>query len=126
MNDPVLDMLTRVRDRPALYLGQHSAEALFLFLAGYVAAVGDLTARDTSGYGAFVEGLYAKYGYGGGGHSWAWVLGQAAGGGRGRAGSVLRGAGGVPAKARRTSRCTGPGGHESFLRAIAHGCPPGR
>ena len=76
----MLDILVRLRDRPAMYIGQHSAEALFLFLVGYTAAVGDHTDLDTSRYGAFIDGLYAKYRYGGGGHSWAWVLGQAAGG----------------------------------------------
>src|SRR5262249_51965126 len=80
MDDPILDMLDRLRTSPAMYIGQHSAEALFLYLAGYRNAVADHTARNTALYEAFIEGLYAKYGLGGGGHSWAWVLGQAAGG----------------------------------------------
>ena len=79
MGDPVLDMLARLRGCPAMYIGRHSAEALFLYLAGYRDAVHAHAGGDTSGYGAFIEGLYAKYGRGGGGHSWAWVLGRAAG-----------------------------------------------
>jgi hypothetical protein len=80
MGDPVLDMLGRLRERPAVYIGRYSAEALFMFLAGYTAALEDHTSCDVSRYRAFIEGLYAKYGYGGGGHSWAWVLSQTAGG----------------------------------------------
>jgi hypothetical protein len=80
MSDPVLDVLTRLRERPAMYIGRHSAEDLFLFLVGYTAALQDHSALDISEFSTFIEGLYAKYGYGGGGHSWAWVLGQEAGG----------------------------------------------
>ena len=80
MSDPVLETLTRIREQPAVYIGRRSAEALFLFLAGYVTAVQNHTALDLSRYQAFIDGLYAKYGYGDGGHSWAWVLGQVAGG----------------------------------------------
>ena len=76
----MLDMLARLRDRPALYIGRHSAEALFLYLAGYRDAAADLAGWDMGRYQAFVDGLYAKYGRGGGGHSWAWVLGRVAGG----------------------------------------------
>ena len=80
MSDPVLDMLGRLRQRPALYIGSYSAEALFMFLCGYTAAMRDHTPLDISRYRAFIDGLYGKYGRGDGGHSWAWVLAQEAGG----------------------------------------------
>jgi hypothetical protein len=80
MRDPVLDMLGRLRERPALYIGSDSGEALFMFLCGYTAALRDHTALDVSQYRAFIDGLYAKYGRGGGGHSWAAVLSREAGG----------------------------------------------
>jgi hypothetical protein len=80
VGDPLLAMLIRLRERPAMYIGRYSAEALFTFLLGYSVAVHDLTFRDTTKYEAFIEALYAKYGRGGGGHSWAYVLGQATGG----------------------------------------------
>jgi hypothetical protein len=80
VGDPVLDMLARLRECPAMHIGRHSAEALFLYLAGYTDAVHDHTAHVTSRYAAFIDGLYAKYGRGGGGHGWASVLGEAAGG----------------------------------------------
>ena len=80
MDDPVLDLLYRVRKCPAMYVGRHSAEALFMFLGGYVMALVDHTSHDCSRYAAFIEGLSVKYGTGGGGRSWAWVLSRAAGG----------------------------------------------
>jgi hypothetical protein len=79
-DDPMLDMLIRLQQHPAQYIGKHSVEALFLYLAGYRDAARDLSDRDSSRYSEFVEGLYAKYGRGGGGNSWAWVLDQVAGG----------------------------------------------
>lgn len=79
MDDTVLSMLDRLRERPVMYIGGHSAEALFLFLGGYTSALRDHTDLDTSQYHRFIDGLYARYGRGGGGHSWAWVLGEAAG-----------------------------------------------
>jgi len=79
MNDPVLDMLDRLRLRPAMYIGRHSAEALFLYLVGYKTAVRDQTTADIAQYDAFIDSLYAKYGRGGGGDSWARVLGHVAG-----------------------------------------------
>jgi len=54
--------------------------ALFLFLAGYRAALREHTDLDLSGYATFIEGLYDRYGRGGGGHSWAYVLTEVAGG----------------------------------------------
>lgn len=80
MGDPVLEMLDRLRDRPAVYIGRYSAEALFMYLVGYTAALGDHTSLDLSRYQEFIDGLYSKYGRGGGGHSWGWILNQAAGG----------------------------------------------
>ena len=80
MDDPVLNMLVRLRSCPAMYIERHSAEALFLYIAGYRNALRDHATGDTARYGEFIDGLHAKYGYGGGGHSWAWVLGQVAGG----------------------------------------------
>ena len=80
MSDPILDKLAQMRSRPPLYIGKYSAEALFTYLAGYVGALLDHTDLNLTQYEQFIEGLYARYGYGGGGHSWAWVLGQSAGG----------------------------------------------
>jgi hypothetical protein len=51
-----------------------------MFLQGYTAPIGDHTLLDCSQYVAFIQGLYAKYGHGGGGHPWAWVLTHSAGG----------------------------------------------
>ena len=79
MGDPILDMLTRLRERPAFYLGRCSAETLFIYLQGYSQALEEHTTFDISKYVAFIESLYVKYGKGGGGHSWAWVLGQVMG-----------------------------------------------
>ncbi len=80
MDDPILDALRRIQTAPALYIGSHSAEKLFLYLCGYRDALSDHAAFDTSRYAAFIDHLYAQYGTSGGGHSWAWVLGQTAGG----------------------------------------------
>ena len=80
MVDAMLESVARIRHRPAMYVGAHSAEALFLYLAGYTAALQEHTNIDLTQYREFTEGLYAKYGRGGGGHSWAWVLGRKAGG----------------------------------------------
>jgi hypothetical protein len=63
-----------------MYIGEHSAEALFLYLTGYSSALQEHTKIDLTQYREFEECLYAKYGRGGGGHSWAWVLGQKTGG----------------------------------------------
>lgn len=80
MADLVLEGIAKMRDRPAIYIGEYSANAMFLFLAGYVSALRDHTKIELTIYHQFIEGLYDKYGRGGGGHSWAWVLGQRAGG----------------------------------------------
>jgi hypothetical protein len=80
MVDPILELLDKVRIRPNLYIGRHSVEALRMYLIGYQAALMDHTDLDLTRYDALIEGLYTKYGYGGGGNSWAWVLAQAAGG----------------------------------------------
>jgi hypothetical protein len=79
MADLVFDLLAKIRQRPALYLGRRSAEALWMYLGGYTDALGDHTDYDFTRYVEFINGLYAKYGRGGGGHSWAWVLGHTAG-----------------------------------------------
>jgi hypothetical protein len=63
-----------------MYIGRYSVEALFMFLGGYTAAVQNQSDVSLTQYREFIDGLYAKYGFGGGGHSWAWVLGQKAGG----------------------------------------------
>lgn len=52
---------------------------MFLYLAGYIAALQDHTSIDLSQYTRFIESLYEKYGRGGGGHSWARVLGKKTG-----------------------------------------------
>ena len=80
MNDPIFELLGKLQVTPALYIGSHSAEKLFMYLCGYKDALRDHSDFDISRYQDFIEYLYAKYGMGGGGHSWAWVLGQAAGG----------------------------------------------
>ena len=80
MTDPLLQLLVELRDRPVLYIGRYSITALFLFLAGYRAALREHTALDLSDYETFIEGLYDRYGRGGGGHSWAYVLTEVAGG----------------------------------------------
>ncbi len=80
MSDPILDMLERLCERPTMYIGQHSVESLFLFLAGYKASLRDHTDHNTSRYDVCIDSLYAKYGHGGGGHSWARVLSEAANG----------------------------------------------
>lgn len=51
-----------------------------MFLVGYSVALQNHTDLNVSRYREFIDSPYAKYGYGGGGNSWAWVLGQAAGG----------------------------------------------
>jgi hypothetical protein len=79
MADPVLESIARTRHRPTMYFGAHSAEAMFLYLAGYSVALKDHTNIDLTQYGEFLESLYTKYGRGGGGNSWAWVLGQKTG-----------------------------------------------
>lgn len=79
MTDPLLHLLAEMRDRPVLYIGRCSVEALFLFLAGYRAALREHTDLDLSDYETFIEGLYERYGRGGGGHSWAGVLAEVAG-----------------------------------------------
>ena len=80
MGDPILEMLGRLRQRPNLWIGEHSVDALRRYLNGYAEAIRENTNLDITRYSDFIEGLYAKYGRGGGGHSWAWVLTQAAGG----------------------------------------------
>jgi hypothetical protein len=62
-----------------MYIGEHSARAMFLYLEGYRAALRDHTKIDLSQYAEFIDSLYAKYGRGGGGHSWAWVLAEKTG-----------------------------------------------
>ncbi len=79
MADPILERLNLLRERPAMYIGGYSAEKLFQYLVGYRDALQDHTVKVMSRYEAFIERLYTKYGYGGGGHSWAYVLGQVAG-----------------------------------------------
>ena len=71
MVNPVFEMLASVRQRPALYIGTHSVGALWMYLIGYSAALEDHTDFDLTRYDDFIDGLYAKYGRGGGGHSWA-------------------------------------------------------
>ena len=78
--DPVFAVLDLIRPRPGMYIGKASARALFQFLNGYIAALRDHTALGFTEWHAFVEVLYGRYGYGGGGESWARVLGRAAGG----------------------------------------------
>jgi hypothetical protein len=80
MDDPILELLGRARTCPAMYIGKHSAEHLFLYLVGYRQAIQERTELDTSRFSRFIESLYEKYGAGGGGHSWAWVLSHKAGG----------------------------------------------
>jgi hypothetical protein len=80
MNDPILDILAQIRQRPGMYIGTYSAEALYMFLAGYTCAMYVHTKLDPARYREFIEVLHAKYGHGGGGHSWASVLAQSAGG----------------------------------------------
>jgi hypothetical protein len=63
-----------------MYIGSYSAQALFLFLQGYECALKDQRRADLSGYDRFIDGLYGKYGRGGGGDSWATVLAGVAGG----------------------------------------------
>lgn len=79
MSDPVLELLVRIRERPGVYIGRYSAKTLFIYLSGYANAIGDHTSLSISRYATFIDGLYAKYGYGDGGHSWAWTLGRVAG-----------------------------------------------
>jgi hypothetical protein len=79
MTDPVLESIARTRRCPAMYFGEHSAKAMFLYLAGYCGALQDHTNFDLTQYGEFIETLYAKYGRGGGGHSWASVLAEKTG-----------------------------------------------
>jgi len=79
MVDPMLDSIARIRHRPAMYIGSHSAKAMFLYLAGYSGALQDHTKIDLTPYMEFLESLYSKYGRGGGGHSWAWVLAEKTG-----------------------------------------------
>jgi hypothetical protein len=43
-------------------------------------AIRENTGLDIGRFNDFIEGLYTKYGRGGGGHSWAWVLARVAGG----------------------------------------------
>ena len=78
-SDPIFDMLAKLRLQPSLYIGQPNVESLFLYLAGYRTAVQQHTTHDMSRYVEFIDALYSKYGYGGGGHSWASVLAQKAG-----------------------------------------------
>jgi hypothetical protein len=80
MDDPVFNMLAVLRKRPAKYIGRCSVETLRTHLIGYRCALEDHADFDLTRFDSFIEGLYTKYGRGGGGHSWAWVLGQAAGG----------------------------------------------
>ena len=80
MTDPILDMLERMRLLPTMYIGSLSAQRLFMYLCGYQAALKEHTELDLAAYREFIEGLYEKYGCGGGGNSWATVLAQRAGG----------------------------------------------
>jgi hypothetical protein len=66
MDNPIPNFLAQLRIRPAMYIGKHSVEALFMFLCGYSAAIQDQTKLDLAQYRSFIESLYAKYGYGGG------------------------------------------------------------
>jgi hypothetical protein len=77
--DPVLENIARIRHRPAKYIGSHSVEAMFLYLAGYSGALQDHTGNDAAQYQRFILSLYLKYQPGGGGHSWAWLLSEKAG-----------------------------------------------
>jgi hypothetical protein len=61
-------------------IGRDSVVVLFDHLAGYVRGVEDPTKLDSSLYGSFIQSLYDKYGYGGGGDSWATLLTATAGG----------------------------------------------
>jgi hypothetical protein len=74
MIDPMLDSIARKRHLPAMYIGKHSAKTMFMYLAGYSDALQHHTNIDLTKYSEFIESLYEKYGRGGGGHSWAWVL----------------------------------------------------
>jgi hypothetical protein len=77
--DPVLENIARIRHRPAKYIGSHSAEAMFLYLAGYREALQDHTGIVAAQYQRFILSLYLKYQPGGGGNSWAWLLREKAG-----------------------------------------------
>jgi hypothetical protein len=79
MPDRMLESIARTRHRPAMYLGAHSAEAMFLYLVGYSGALEEHTNIDLTLYTEFLESLCTRYGRGSGGHSWAWVLGQLTG-----------------------------------------------
>jgi hypothetical protein len=77
--DPVLEDIARIRRQPAAYIGSHSAEAMFLYLAGYSKALRDHTGIYAAHYQGFILSLYLKYQPGGGGHSWPWLLTEKAG-----------------------------------------------
>jgi hypothetical protein len=96
--DPILKLLLQSRQRPGMYFGSNELKDVHQFLAGYRMALYELMLQDsrlaahadTSQSEAFFEGLYVKYGRGGGGHSWAFVLTNAAGGDRDAAWTLLQ------------------------------------
>jgi hypothetical protein len=79
MEDPFESVLVKVRDQPGMYIGQKSAESLFMFLHGFTFALNQYTGLKSTWYDDFIDHLYDKFGRGGGGHSWASVLTYKAG-----------------------------------------------